>query len=181
MGALTNDALVGLLRAATVEVRGPHGNGSGVAWGGGRVLTCNHVMQDDRATVTFADGAESPAVVTRRDEDWDAAVLSLGSPTTLVPLPVRESPLRAGEVLFAMGHPWGEPRALSSGVLFAAPGEGPVTVDLRVAPGNSGGPLVDAEGRLVGVISMYRGGAAVAVPITAFERLLRGAGQTAAA
>lgn len=173
MAALPNEDLVELLRAVTVEVRGPKGHGSGIAWPGATaVVTCNHVMQADHAIVVFAGGQERKGRVLLRRPESDLAVLALDATSEAPAIALRETPLRVGEVLFAMGHPWGEPRALTSGVLLSEPGDGPVTVDLRVAPGNSGGPLVDAEGRLVGIITMYRGGAAVAIPVTEALSLL---------
>jgi serine protease Do len=81
--------------------------------------------------------------------------------------------LRAGELVIAVGHPWGEPGATATGVITAvgpAPAGVPqhldqaVYADIQLAPGNSGGPLVDARGRLVGINAMINGGLGVAVP-----------------
>jgi serine protease Do len=75
--------------------------------------------------------------------------------------------------VIAVGYPWGEPGATATGVVAAvgaAPSGVPqhleraVYADIRLAPGNSGGPLVDAHGRLVGINAMINGGLGVAVP-----------------
>jgi len=78
--------------------------------------------------------------------------------------------LRPGELLFAYGHPLGVSHALAMGALHGVIRDKRtgdprfIAADIRLAPGNSGGPLVDAEGRLVGVNSMIVGGLGVAIP-----------------
>jgi serine protease Do len=71
--------------------------------------------------------------------------------------------LRVGELVLAVGHPFGLARALSAGLVHAVDGR-VIQADLRLAPGNSGGPLADARGRVVGLNAMIVGGLAVAVP-----------------
>src|SRR5262249_44573469 len=86
--------------------------------------------------------------------------------------------LRAGELLFAVGHPLGVRDSLAMGVLHdiardrrtGAPRW--IVADIRLAPGNSGGPLVDAEGQLVGINSMVVGGLGVAVPAEMVQRFV---------
>ena len=86
--------------------------------------------------------------------------------------------LRAGELLFAHGHPLGVRDALAMGVLHGIARDqrtgAPrwVVADVRLAPGNSGGPLVDAEGRLVGINSMVVNGLGVAVPAALVRRFI---------
>jgi serine protease Do len=80
-------------------------------------------------------------------------------------------------LLFAYGHPLGVRGALSMGVLHAVvrrrSGEPKfVVADLRLAPGNSGGPLIDAEGRLVGINHMVVNGLGVAIPATTVARFV---------
>ena len=86
--------------------------------------------------------------------------------------------LRVGELVFAHGHPLGMRDSLAMGVLTGvarhprthAPRF--VVADVRLAPGNSGGPLVDADGRLVGINSMVVNGLGVAVPAHAVEHFV---------
>ncbi|HYS68626.1 MAG TPA: trypsin-like peptidase domain-containing protein, partial [Gemmatimonadaceae bacterium] len=85
--------------------------------------------------------------------------------------------LRTGELVFAHGHPLGIRDALAMGVLHAVTrdrSKSPrwIVADVRLAPGNSGGPLVDAEGRLVGINSMVVNGLGVAVPASLVQQFV---------
>jgi serine protease Do len=172
--ALEREELAETLAALTVEVRTGRGGGSGVLSAQhGVVITCSHVLGGEGASVVLDGGREMSARVAARDNHADLALLAI-APAAGPPLELRREPLRVGELLFAMGNPFGERGVLTSGVVLALPGDGLVHADLRVAPGNSGGPLVDARGRLVGVVSMYRGGAAGAVPVSRIETLAAG-------
>ena len=83
-----------------------------------------------------------------------------------------------GELVIAIGNPFGFIGALTTGVVHAVgrvPGLGPmkwVQADVRLAPGNSGGPLADAQGRVIGINTMIAGGVGLAVPSNAVLRLL---------
>jgi serine protease Do len=176
------------LRAVTVVVGHgghdtPSGQGSGIVWSDdGTIITNAHVVpgRSTRATVTLADGRRAGARVIVRDARRDLAILladraALGA----APLPTASlgepSRLRAGELLLALGHPLGVPHALAVGVVHAAPDarRSPyLAADLRLAPGNSGGPLADARGRIVGINSMIVGGLGGAISIDAVRRLL---------
>ena len=87
--------------------------------------------------------------------------------------------IRPGELVFAVGNPLGIAGALTTGIIQAhGPADGRhsphwVQADVRIAPGNSGGPLADARGRVIGINSMIAGGLALAVPSNAVERFLR--------
>lgn len=89
--------------------------------------------------------------------------------------------LRPGSLVFAAGNPWGQRGVLTGGIVLAlgaATPENPAHVsdviraDLQLAPGNSGGPLADARGRVVGINSMISGGMAVAIPAHTVEAFL---------
>jgi len=161
----------------------PSGHGSGIVWSDdGTIVTNAHVVpgRDVRAIVRLADGRRATARVVVRDARHDLAILvadraALGAaPLPLAPLG-EPSRLRAGELLLALGHPLGMAHALAVGVVHAAPDarRSPyLAADLRLAPGNSGGPLADARGRIVGVNSMIVGGLGVAISIDAVRRLL---------
>ena len=173
-------ALADRLRASTVEVstRG-RGNGSGVIWRDGLIITNHHVAQTDAPEVVLADGRSFPATVTARDPERDLAALKVSA----IGLPVAEigdsSELRAGHLVLAMGHPLGVKNALTLGILHAVAG-GPggssrwIRADLTLAPGNSGGPMVNAQGQVIGINSMIAGGLALAVPSNTVERFLNG-------
>jgi serine protease Do len=86
--------------------------------------------------------------------------------------------LRVGELVIAIGNPFGFIGALTTGVVHAigrVPGLGPmkwIQADVRLAPGNSGGPLADAQGRVIGINTMIAGGVGLAVPSNTVSRLL---------
>ena len=153
------------LRSRVVAVRTSQGGGTGTIWSAdGLVITNHHVVTSDRALVELPDGRSDEGTVVARDPEVDLAALRVpfdGLPV----LPHRDSgPLRVGELVFAAGNPWGERSVVTAGVVIAL-GKRVVHADVLLAPGNSGGPLVDAHGRLVGINAMIAGGAAVAIPL----------------
>jgi len=171
------------LRRSTVQVRGRGpGGGSGVIWrADGLILTNAHVARGPQAIIVLADGREFAATVTARDERRDLAALQVDA-TDLPAATIGDSDaLRVGALVLAVGNPLGLTGALTTGVVHAAASpDGPrqhgwVRADVRLAPGNSGGPLADAAGRVIGINSMIAGGLALAVPSNAVARFLRGA------
>ncbi len=179
------------VREGVVIVRGDGGgHGSGVVWReDGVILTNDHVVARDRAEVTLADGREFQAEVFRRDESRDLAALRIPA-AGLAAVPVGDSRgLRPGELIMAVGNPLGVMRAVTIGIVSAAPREvwvgrrrmpEMVQADVDLFPGNSGGPLVNAEGQVVGINSMVMGpGMALAVPSHAAAELLAGSGRQA--
>ncbi len=169
-----SETLARRLRAILVTVRSGAGGGSGTVWKrDGVIVTNNHVVPGDRATVALADGRELEARVTARDPDSDLALLHVDAVLSEVAEARDAATLRAGELVFAIGNPWGEAGVLTRGVVLSrgrpnadgrAPFASAIRADLRLAPGNSGGPLADAAGRVVGINSMIAGGLAVAIP-----------------
>jgi serine protease Do len=77
--------------------------------------------------------------------------------------------LRTGELVVALGHPFGLPGALSVGVLHAVPRRNDrwLQADIRLAPGNSGGPLATVDGMVIGINAMIVRGLGIAVPAAA--------------
>jgi len=172
------------LRRQTVEIaseRGP-GSGSGVLWpGAARLIVTNaHVAGDGPVRVRFWDGAESRAQPVRVDAHADLAVLSvnvIAGQTAAVRL---NDGVRRGELVIAVGNPLGFTGALSTGIVHAvgpAPGLGKrswIQAQVRLAPGNSGGPLADAQGRVIGINSMVvSGGLGLAIPAETVSAFLR--------
>ena len=85
-----------------------------------------------------------------------------------------EPEMRAGELVIAIGNPWDGESAVSTGVVHHPPSGSPIVVaDIRLAPGNSGGPLADAEGNLIGINSMVVGGLGCAVSSDAVQEFVR--------
>jgi serine protease Do len=161
------------LRRSTVQVWGRRGaSGSGVVWKrDGLVITNSHVVAENHVQVRLADGRTLEAVVTGRDRVRDLAALEVTA-TDLPAVTVGDSnSLRAGEVVLAVGNPVGHVGALSTGIVHAT-GRRWIQADLRLAPGNSGGPLANARGEVIGINSMIAGGLALAVPSNEVERFL---------
>ena len=163
-------AFVDRLREWVVEVRNDGSTGTGIVWGrSGIVLTNAHCIREgqDPHIVTQLGTRRGRLLAVAAEQDLAAiAIPGLAGPT----LKVRDAnSLNTGELLFACGHPLGVRDALSMGVLHAVvrhrSGEPKfVIADVRLAPGNSGGPLVDAAGRLVGINNMVVNGLGVAIP-----------------
>jgi serine protease Do len=184
-------ALARQLRGVTARVharghRGFSGVGSGVVWsrgenGGGLVVTNAHVVPGARGRwpiVELADDRAFEARLVARDPRGDLALLVLeDSGQELEAAKLGDARvLRTGELLVALGHPFGIPGAMSLGVVHAVPGETDwLRADIRLAPGNSGGPLATLDGAIVGVNSMIVGGLGVAIPTHVVERFVRSA------
>lgn len=171
--------LAELLREAVVEVRSRElGSGTGIIWGGaGLVVTNAHCVRRGSSLEVDANGKWREARALAYHPQHDLALIAAPSVTgPMLELRDPES-LRTGELVFAYGHPLGVRDALAMGVIHAVArdrSKSPrwVVADVRLAPGNSGGPLVDAEGRLVGINSMVVNGLGVAIPSTLVQQFV---------
>jgi serine protease Do len=167
------------LRRSTVQVAPPgrgQGAGSGVIWGAdGLIVTNAHVARGAEAKVSLWDGSTHSATVLSRDPRRDLASLRIAAAGLPAATPGDSDALRAGEIVIAVGNPLGFVGALTTGVVHSLPNRRRwVAADVRLAPGNSGGPLADAHGRVVGINTMIAGGLALAVPSNAVGEFLRG-------
>jgi serine protease Do len=180
--ATPNDELAAVAAAlsrSTVQVQSRRlGGGSGVIWhSDGLIITNAHVVRGSRATVKLADGRVFDAVCTNRDRQRDLAALKIDA-TDLPAATIGDSDaLRVGELVLAAGNPLGVVGALATGIIHAAPKNTPrqwVQADIRLAPGNSGGPLANAQGIVIGINTVViAGGLALAIPSNTVERFLR--------
>ena len=175
---------------------GPFGQSADVTGSGfvidrtGHILTNEHVVGGaDTATVVFASGRQVSARVVGADASTDIAVLQLSNRSaSLTPLPLgTASSLEIGDPVVAIGSPFGLQGTVTSGIVSAlhrelqAPNgfaiEGAIQTDAALNSGNSGGPLLDDEGRVVGLNSQIQSesggnvGIGYAVPIDTARRI----------
>ena len=145
-----------------------HGLGTGVVVNAaGDILTALHVVASATSIkLTFADGSTATAVVAVRQPENDIAVLHPSRlPAGLVPATLgNPNALQVGSDAYVVGHPFGLSDSLSSGVVsglgrsFQFPDSnqvlhGLIQVDAAVNPGNSGGPLLNRDGQVVGIVT----------------------------
>lgn len=173
------NGLAELLHEAVVEVRsGDVGSGTGIIWGGaGLVVTNAHCVRRRSSLEVDAGGKWREARALAYHPQHDLALIA--APSVSGPMLELRDPesLRTGELVFAHGHPLGMRDALAMGVIHTVARDHArstrwVVADVRLAPGNSGGPLVDAEGRLVGINSMVVNGLGVAIPSTLVQQFV---------
>jgi serine protease Do len=146
---------------------GREGHGAGLVWNAdGLIVTNAHVVRLESPKVILHDGRTLPASVLAHDPERDLALLSVEATDLPTVEPGESKNVRAGQLVFAFGHPWGVVGAATAGVVIGAGPDLPemrrgarewIMVSLRLRPGNSGGPLVDAQGRLLGVNTIMTG------------------------
>ena len=162
------------LRRSTVHVVRGRGTGSGVIWdSGGLIVTNAHVVSRGPVRVELWDGRTFDAQVTSRDTHRDLAALKIPAEGLPAAAARDSKTLRPGELVLAVGNPMGFIGALTTGVVHAL-STAWVQAAVRLAPGNSGGPLADAQGRVIGLNTMIAaGGLALAIPSNAVARFLK--------
>jgi S1-C subfamily serine protease len=141
--------------------------GSGVVVdSAGDILTCLHVVADATSIqVTFADGTKSEATIQATQPQNDIAVLQAAQPPADIVPAVLGNPrsVQVGSEAFVLGNPFGLYGSMSAGVIsglnrsFQLPNNGPqltglIQIDAAVNPGNSGGPLVNRDGQVIGIV-----------------------------
>jgi serine protease Do len=160
------------LRRSTVLIHaGGRGSGSGVIWSSdGIIITNAHVARGTRISLQLWDGNEFPATVVSRDPQRDLAALRIDATNLPSAFVADSSQVRPGELAIAIGNPLGFIGALTTGIIHAV---GPlrglssqswVQAQVCLAPGNSGGPLADARGGVIGINTMVAGRLALAIP-----------------
>jgi serine protease Do len=171
------------LQRVTVRVQsGRSGEGAGVLWRrDGLVITNAHVARSNGLGVRLPDGRTHAATLLARDPRLDLAALSIPGADHLAAEIGETTALLPGLIVVAFGHPLGVSNALSLGVLHrvAVDESGEprwIQIDLRLAPGNSGGPLADAYGRVIGINTLVAGGLGHALPLRVITRFLESAG-----
>ncbi len=162
------------LRRSTVQIRSSrNGSGSGVIWNAsGAIVTNAHIVRSGELHIELWDGRTAPARIEKRNSRRDLAILRTDA-GDLTPASAGDSDrVRAGEVVIAVGNPLGFTGALSTGVVHAV-GPDFIQTTVRLAPGNSGGPLADSNGNVIGInTAIVPGGLSLAIPISDVRRLL---------
>ncbi|HUZ18616.1 MAG TPA: trypsin-like peptidase domain-containing protein [Spirochaetia bacterium] len=159
---------------------GGEGAGSGVVFTpDGFILTNNHVVENAKSiTVTLTDGRSFSADVIGRDPDTDLAVIRVAGTTLPSAVFGDSEKLRVGQLVIAIGNPLGFQNTVSTGVVSALGRslrgergrliENVIQTDVSLNPGNSGGPLVDSRGRVIGIntaMIQHAQGLSFSVPI----------------
>ena len=165
-------------QASVVQVRrGDRGAGTGVIWQAkGGIITNHHVIAHagSKILVELRDGRTLEARIVDSDPTLDVALLNVpADDLTAVPF-ADSSKLRVGELVFAIGNPWGQRGVVTAGIVSALSKVKMrnsnrqleyIKSDVRLAPGNSGGPLLNAQGHVIGINAMIMGGdLSVAIP-----------------
>jgi serine protease Do len=194
MGNAPEQAVIEVTRRvspAVVSIYSRAGSGTGVLIRqDGVVLTNAHVVGNmNQVTVGLATGEERVGRVLGRDPDMDIAVVQIPAPDPLPVAPLGDSDLlQPGQAAIAIGNPAGLERTVTTGVVSAVdrmlprPGmEEMIQTDAAINPGNSGGPLLDSQGRVIGINTVVlqgsRGGGPAlvglgfAVPINAARNI----------
>jgi S1-C subfamily serine protease len=167
------------------------GTGSGFVYDeDGHIVTNYHVIEDaEELSVTMADGETYPAEVVGEDPTNDLAVIRIEADGLPRPVPLSDSDaLRVGQFVVAIGNPFGLERTLTAGVISSLGRviKGPdgrfigevIQTDAAINPGNSGGPLLDLNGRVIGVNSQIvspsqaNAGVGFAVPSNTVRRVV---------
>ena len=164
------------LRRSTVQVKaGRHSGGSGVVWSpSGQILTNAHVVEGAAtAEVELWDGGRLAARIGKRDRRRDLALLEVNGAGLPAATSADSNALRVGELVIAVGNPMGFIGAASTGVVHRVEYRSWVVSRLRLAPGNSGGPLANARGEVVGINAMIAGGLAFAIPSNSVAQFLK--------
>lgn len=181
--------VVSTVQQSVVEIRDERRQsiGAGTIWHEeGLIVTNAHVARHGAVNIVLGDGRTLRAQVIARDDERDLAAIAIapekGSllPTIQV---ARGGVPQPGQWVFAIGHPWGVHNAVTSGVVIGRTPALPdlprfrndwVVADLHLRPGNSGGPLVNSRGQLVGVNTMITGpNVGIAVSVEAVKDFLQ--------
>lgn len=163
----------------TVDARGRF-PATGLVWSSdGEILTADHVVQrDENINVTLADGTTHAATIVGRDPASDLVLLKV--PASGLPAPDFAEGVKVGHLVFAVGRPADLQATLGSVVALGGPVRGRqrrfeayIQSDVTMYPGFSGGPLIDASGRVVGLnSSSLARGASLAIPVSALRGIV---------
>jgi len=139
----------------------------------GTGVTNHHVVKDFAVIrIKISDNRQFDAKVIRKDEQSDLAIISIAAPVSCIPINTQS--LRSGEVVYALGSPLGMEHTFTNGIVSRQEGKLNLYHTAAIAPGSSGSPLLDSEGKLIGinkaVITKFTA-LAIATPVQALQEL----------
>jgi serine protease Do len=161
---------------STVQVRTRRqGSGSGVIWNSdGLIVTNAHVVRGQHATIELADGRVFPAEVMARNTPRDLVALKIDANHLPAATIADSSRSRVGELVFAVGNPFGSVGVVTTGVIHKIGLANTwIQADVRLAPGNSGGALANAQGDVIGINTMIVEGCGLAIPSEVVQQFLQ--------
>jgi S1-C subfamily serine protease len=188
LGRLSND-LAGAVESAgqaTVTVNARRRlPATGIVWNAdGLIVTANHVVeQDDDITIGLPDGRTVPATLQGRDPGSDLAILKIEA-SDLTPASRNGGEVKPGHLVLAIGRPGPSGPMASFGVVSVVGGawrtqqgasvDGYIRADVAMLPGFSGGPLIDAQGNVLGLNSSHLGrGGGMTIPASAIDNIVK--------
>lgn len=171
--------------SSVVRVRSVRGFGSGVVWTeDGYILTCSHVVgRAEAVEVGLAEGPRLEAKVIGHDPFADMALLKVDR-TGLKPVEVGDSDrVEVGQLVFGFANPFGGSPSATSGIVTTAKAslgwgrgsaEDVIVTDAPLNPGYSGGPLVNASGKMIGLNVAYANSRGISIPINSIKDTISG-------
>jgi S1-C subfamily serine protease len=176
--------LVEHARLSLVIIGDGHGScGAGTVWHpDGLVVTNSHVVRGKRCEVRLPDGRTMPARLLARDEKQDLAALVIEAEGLPAIEPGDSASLEPGQFVLALGHPRGLQGVATAGIYMGTEEErlrvmfteNLLAVNLPLRPGNSGGPLIDAEGRMIGINTAMTGhNTGLSIPVNIAKAFLK--------
>ena len=178
-------AIVEQARKSLVQISNGRtgGVGAGTIWhSDGLIITNAHVVQHNPLNVILPDGRKYAAKVLAHDPERDLAALDIEAHDLPTVQLGNSETLQPGQLVLALGHPWGVAGAVSAGPVIEVglPPELPrlgrefVQAGLQLRPGHSGGPMIDTQGRLVGINTMITGPeVGLAIPLHVVKQFLK--------
>ncbi|WP_036483747.1 S1C family serine protease [Myxosarcina sp. GI1] len=188
-------AIARQLRSLTVEIASYRSGGSGVIWSReGLIVTNAHVVSGSKIDIKLEDERVIKGLVIALDNRRDLAAIEIQDRKLPIPTIGNSQLLRSGEIVLAMGNPWGFKGALTVGIIHATKWQKTdstqvprrmktnlnpsyptplIAADLQLAPGNSGGILANAKGEIIGINMAVANGLALAIPSQQVEDFVR--------
>lgn len=151
------------IKASVVKILCESGSGTGFLINSiGYILTCAHVLQGERFSVIAESDDRHDGEIFGKDENCDLAILHVKGFNTSPLIFADPATIAEGQTVFALGHPLGLDFTVSRGIISnrqcIRSGIGLVQTDVSLNPGNSGGPIINERGEVIGVANLIIAG-----------------------